>query len=128
MAQTKSLDHCSTALPQSIKVALLPSSLFLLITPHYTYFFDVCRYPAGALKHRAVVARNISEKNITNANLQAVMDYVKKVGAGNLNEADFKSECGLGVVVTKEEIKKAVADLLASKRDELNEKRFVTVT
>jgi hypothetical protein len=56
--------------------------------------------------------------------LQACLDYLKKVGPADLNEGEFKSECGLGVVVSQEEIVKAVADLLKEKREELLEKRF----
>jgi hypothetical protein len=41
-----------------------------------------------------------------------------------LNEAEFRSECGLGVVVSQEEIVKSVADLLKEKREELLEKRY----
>ena len=41
-----------------------------------------------------------------------------------MNEAEFRSECGLGVVVTQEEIVKAVGDLLKEKRGELLEQRY----
>lgn len=87
-------------------------------------FSDYHRYPATALRHRPALARAIAAKEVTNSNLQASLDYLKKVGPADFNEAEFRSECGLGVVVSQEDIVKAVADLLKEKRDELLEKRY----
>lgn len=82
------------------------------------------RYPANAIRHRPVLARAIAAKDVTNSNLQPSLDYLKKVGGGELNVEHFRSECGLGVVVSQEEIEKAVSALIQEKKEELLEKRY----
>lgn len=82
------------------------------------------KYPAVALRHRPVLAKAIAAKEVTNSNLQACIDYLKKVGPADLNVEEFRSENGLGVVVSNEEIAKAVSDLLKEKHAELVEKRY----
>lgn len=72
------------------------------------------------------MARAIVAKEVTNSNLQASLDYLKKVGAGELNVDEFRAECGFGVVVSQQEIENAVRNLLEEKKDELKEKRYIS--
>lgn len=82
------------------------------------------KFPANAKRHRAFIARNIVSKQITNTNIQPCLDYLKKLGADDLNEATFKEECGLGFVVSKEQVQAAVSKLIEQKREELLTKRY----
>lgn len=82
------------------------------------------KYPANALAHRPVLARFVAEKKVTATNLQPSLDYLKKVGAGALDVEAFKTDCGVGVVISKDQIATAVRELLTEKKAELEEKRY----
>eukprot|EP01111_Echinosteliopsis_oligospora_P012983 TRINITY_DN4544_c0_g1_i2.p1 TRINITY_DN4544_c0_g1~~TRINITY_DN4544_c0_g1_i2.p1 ORF type:complete len:782 (-),score=211.80 TRINITY_DN4544_c0_g1_i2:3-2348(-) len=82
------------------------------------------KYPANASKYRPYLAKLVVAKKVTSNNLQATLDYLKKVGNGELNEDNFYSECGVGVVVSHEQIAEAVRHLLREKDAELKEKRY----
>jgi len=84
------------------------------------------RYPANAARHRALLAKFVVEKKVTNTNLNACLDYLKKIGAEDLDVEAFKVECGVGVSVSKEQITEAVRAILNDKREEVLAKRYRT--
>ncbi|GAM21997.1 hypothetical protein SAMD00019534_051720 [Acytostelium subglobosum LB1] len=82
------------------------------------------KYPANALKHRAVLAQCVAKKTVTAINIQASFDYLHRVGSQDLDVADFEKQCGVGVVITKEQVREAVATFIEERLAELKEVRY----
>jgi len=77
-------------------------------------------------KHIGYIAKKIASKDLaSNDQVQAAVKYVADVD--EIDEAKFNEECGVGVVVTQEEVQAAVKSLLESRKDELVEKRYTLV-
>ncbi|ORX81559.1 glutaminyl-tRNA synthetase [Anaeromyces robustus] len=77
-------------------------------------------------KHIGYIAKKIASKDLaSNDQVQAAVKYA--ADNDTIDEAKFNEECGVGVVVTPEEIQAAVKSLLDSKKDELIEKRYTFV-
>jgi len=77
-------------------------------------------------KHIGYISKKIASKDLaSNDQVQAAIKYVADVD--EIDEAKFNEECGVGVVVTPEEIQAAVKNLLDSRKDELIEKRYTLV-
>ncbi|ELP85004.1 glutaminyl-tRNA synthetase, putative [Entamoeba invadens IP1] len=71
---------------------------------------------------RPQIIQWILEKKVTNNNIDALITYVNK--HTDLTTETIISECGVGVVVTKEQIAAGVKRLIESKKAELIEKRY----
>ena len=56
--------------------------------------------------------------------LNAALDYVLKNPAPQLDTAALESACGVGIVVTPEQIEKAVEDVIAGVKGQILEKRY----
>ncbi|KAF2076881.1 hypothetical protein CYY_001783 [Polysphondylium violaceum] len=82
------------------------------------------KYPQNALRHRATLCKYIVKKEVSNINLQACLDYLRRTANEELNESDFVSQCGVGVVITRDQVKSAVADYISKNKDEIVEKRY----
>ncbi|CAD7697335.1 unnamed protein product [Ostreobium quekettii] len=81
--------------------------------------------PAKALEHRKVVARYVKEEKIkTNAQLDGALDYLKSLGTASLDLSELEAASGVGVVVSVEEIKAAVAQIIQEKKETLLEERY----
>jgi len=77
-------------------------------------------------KYIGYIAKKIASKDLaTNDQVQAAVKYVANVD--EIDEAKFNEECGVGVVVSQEEIQAAIKALLDSRKDELIEKRYTLV-
>ena len=72
------------------------------------------------------IARWAAEGKIKIPQLDAIQEYLKKNKAATAE--DLERECGVGVTVSEEEIKKTIDELFASKADELKEKRYTMVS
>ncbi|EFA83742.1 glutamine-tRNA ligase [Heterostelium album PN500] len=82
------------------------------------------KYPANALKHRATLAKFIAAKTVTSINVTQSMDYLRKVAGQELDLADFTASCGVGVVITREQVRDAVAAYVAERLDDLKQSRY----
>jgi len=82
------------------------------------------KYPQNAIRHRPTLCKYIVKKEVSNINLQACLDYLRRTANEELDEADFVSSCGVGVVITREQVKSAVADYIVKNKDEIVEKRY----
>ena len=66
-----------------------------------------------------------SGKIDSEARLNAALDYVLKNPEPNpVNQADFESACGVGIVVTNEQIEQSVQSAIAAARGEILAKRY----
>ncbi|WIA16884.1 hypothetical protein OEZ85_013812 [Tetradesmus obliquus] len=83
------------------------------------------KHPANALVHRPMLLEAIlAEKVKTTTQLDGAFEYLKKVGGEPTDAAAFEEAAGVGVVVTPEQISAAVADAIASKKEQLLEDRY----
>lgn len=88
------------------------------------FYTMASKYPANAVKHRKLVIEYIIKKEIGTLNLQACLDYVKLHALDDIVLDDFKSTCGVGVVITNEQIKDAVTDYFTKHNSEILSKRY----
>ncbi|XP_072276713.1 glutamine--tRNA ligase isoform X1 [Pyxicephalus adspersus] len=65
-----------------------------------------------------------SKKIGTDLQLNAALDYVKGHPVDPIDVADFEKECGVGVVVTPEEIEEAVEAVIQKYKEQLLEERY----
>ncbi|TPX54510.1 hypothetical protein PhCBS80983_g05888 [Powellomyces hirtus] len=77
-----------------------------------------------ALPHLPYIAKAIQNKKLTsNDQVTAAIKHAEKAG-DTINNVAFDVDCGVGVVVTLEDIRDTVAALIASKKKDLDEKRY----
>ncbi|XP_068108759.1 glutamine--tRNA ligase [Hyperolius riggenbachi] len=65
-----------------------------------------------------------SKKIATDLQLNAALDYIKGHPVDPINVADFEKECGVGIVVTPEEIEEAVEAVIQKYKPQLLEERY----
>uniref|UniRef100_A0A336LZF8 Probable glutamine--tRNA ligase n=1 Tax=Culicoides sonorensis TaxID=179676 RepID=A0A336LZF8_CULSO len=78
-------------------------------------------------EHLGFVAKNIVEKKIdTQQRLDAALEYLLSHTAkqGGINVVEFEKACGVGIVVTPEEIDKAVEAEIKKNKEELLKNRY----
>lgn len=80
--------------------------------------------PASASVHRNTLVDYIVSNKIGKLNIMQSIAYLKKLGSDPPNATDFEKECGVGVVVTKEEVRSTVDGMIKEKRDEIVEQRY----
>lgn len=80
----------------------------------------------GASTLLGVVAKWIVEGKVRAPQLDAITELVKK--NKNATTAEIEKECGVGVTVSEEVVKKTIADLFAAKAEEIKEKRYMMVS
>mmetsp|Transcript_3801 Transcript_3801/g.5308 ORF Transcript_3801/g.5308 Transcript_3801/m.5308 type:complete len:764 (+) Transcript_3801:110-2401(+) len=83
-----------------------------------------CTLPAAAVVHRPLIVKYIASKKIGKTNFQEALDFLKKIGGDPLSTEDFEKECGVGVVVTAEQIKKGVSEVIESQKAAIVEERY----
>lgn len=77
-----------------------------------------------ALPYLPYISKAIKNGKLTsNDQISAAIKFAEKAGP-TIDDKKFDQECGVGVVVTPEEVRDAVSALIASKRKELEEKRY----
>jgi len=93
------------------------------VLPWKTALYDVATtYPAEALQHRAVLIKYLVEGKLTKTTFANAKNYVKKQRhEASLDTNDFESTCGIGVVITADDIKNAVAATLEKNKAKLDE-------
>lgn len=64
----------------------------------------------------------------TNIQVDAALQYVKNLGGADINDDDFKRECGVGIEYTKEDITRDIAKYFEEHKKELEESRYKGVT
>ncbi|KAL6761426.1 tRNA synthetases class I, catalytic domain-containing protein [Haematococcus lacustris] len=88
-------------------------------------YYAAGKFPANALVHRPTLLSYVLEEKIkSNAQMDGAFDYLKKLAAGSLNTAALEQSAGVGVEVTPEDIKAAVAALVEEHKARLLEDRY----
>ncbi|EGC32483.1 glutamine-tRNA ligase [Dictyostelium purpureum] len=82
------------------------------------------KYPANALKHRPTLCKYIVNKTVTAINLTACLEFLRRTANEELDVAEFESQCGVGVVITREQVKEAVKNYIDTNKEQLLEKRY----
>ncbi|TPX64295.1 hypothetical protein SpCBS45565_g05991 [Spizellomyces sp. 'palustris'] len=77
-----------------------------------------------ARPHLPYIAKAIKTGRLSsNDQISAAIKYAEKAGQ-SLNDSKFDQECGVGVVVTPKEIIATVSNVIESRKEDLNEKRY----
>lgn len=58
------------------------------------------------------------------AKLTAAIKFVQDNSTGNINRAEFEKQCGVGVVVTQDEVEAAVAQVMKKHKDAIIKQRY----
>ncbi|MEW5320129.1 MAG: hypothetical protein WDW38_011226 [Sanguina aurantia] len=83
------------------------------------------RFPANALVHRPQLVKYVMAEQIkSTAQLEGAFEYLKKLGGVALDTSALEESCGVGVVVTGEQIKAAIAEAIAGSKEKLLEERY----
>lgn len=83
------------------------------------------QFPANALVHRPVFLSYVmSDKIKSMPQLDGALDFLKKLGGAELDLKSLEESAGVGVVVTADQIKTAVAECIVSNEGKLNEERY----
>ncbi|OEL25456.1 Glutamine--tRNA ligase [Dichanthelium oligosanthes] len=83
------------------------------------------KYPTNALVHRPVLIKYVLSTKIKNpAQLDAALLFLTNTGPDSLDVEKFEEACGVGVVVSIEEIKSTVTDVLEENMEAIKEQRY----
>ncbi|MEW5304384.1 MAG: hypothetical protein WDW36_006995 [Sanguina aurantia] len=83
------------------------------------------RFPANALVHRPQLVKYVMAEQVkSTAQLEGAFEYLKKLGGVALDTSALEESCGVGVVVTGEQIKAAIAEAIAGSKEKLLEERY----
>nr|CAB3475950.1 unnamed protein product [Digitaria exilis] len=83
------------------------------------------KYPTNALVHRPVLIKYVLSTKIKNpAQLDAALSFLTNTGPDSLDVEKFEEACGVGVVVSIEEIKSTVTDVLEENMEAIKEQRY----
>ncbi|CAN6326894.1 unnamed protein product [Urochloa humidicola] len=83
------------------------------------------KYPANALVHRPDLIKYIlSEKIKNSAQLDAALSFLSTLGPDSLDPVKFEEACGVGVVVSFEEIQSTVTDVVNENMEAIVEQRY----
>nr|CAB3471930.1 unnamed protein product [Digitaria exilis] len=83
------------------------------------------KYPTNALVHRPVLIKYVLSTKIKNpAQLDAALSFLTNTGPDSLDVEKFEEACGVGVVVSIEEIKSTVTDVLQENMEAIKEQRY----
>ncbi|CAO2181181.1 unnamed protein product [Urochloa humidicola] len=83
------------------------------------------KYPTNALVHRPVLIKYVLSTKIKNpAQLDAALSFLTNTGPDSLDVEKFEEACGVGVVVSIEEIKSTVTDVLEENMQAIKEQRY----
>jgi len=76
------------------------------------------KFPPEALKHRSLVIDYIVTGRMGVVQLGESIKYFKTLKGGDLDVKDFESKCGIGIVVTPEEIRENLKKILSDHKEE----------
>lgn len=83
------------------------------------------KFPANALSHRPhAIAMVMDKKLCTLPQMDACYKFLKAVGAESFDSAALEEACGVGVVVTREEVAAAVAGQIEAHKADILERRY----
>ena len=83
------------------------------------------QFPANALVHRPVFLSYVMNEKIKSMpQLDGALDFLKKLGGTELDPKALEESAGVGVVISTDQIKTAVADCIKSNKAKLNEERY----
>nr|ATA66951.1 glutaminyl-tRNA synthetase [Saccharum hybrid cultivar]QCS40596.1 glutaminyl-tRNA synthetase [Saccharum hybrid cultivar] len=83
------------------------------------------KYPTNALVHRPVLISYVLSTKIKNpAQLDAALSFLTNTGPDSLDVGKFEEACGVGVIVSIEEIKSTVTDVLEENMEAIKEQRY----
>lgn len=106
---------------QNKNVADLPKGVGMLI-------YHLCsKIKTQALGHLDLLVTLVAaDKLDTTVRVDCALEYVLNHGVtnANINVADLEKHCGVGIVVTPEEIDKAVEEVLSKNKSDLVEQRY----
>jgi len=77
-----------------------------------------------AVVHRSALVKYVATGKVGKINLSAALNYLKKLGSDPLDVSDFENQCGIGVVITREDVKKAVASSITENLEEIKKERY----
>jgi len=92
------------------------------------YYQVASALPANCAAHRPLLVQYIADGKIDKNNLELAFKFVKKMGTDPIEPKDLDKEAGVGVVVTPEDIKRAVAEVFAANREQMVEQRYRFLT
>lgn len=76
-------------------------------------------------KHICLLVKYISENKLdTTQRIDHGLEFLRSLISENIDLAEFEKSCGVGIVVTPEQIKQTVESLLSQNMNELIEKRY----
>ncbi|XP_054634914.1 glutamine--tRNA ligase [Dunckerocampus dactyliophorus] len=76
-------------------------------------------------KHLGFLAENIAQRKIcTEQQLAAALEFVKNHPQDHLNQSEFDEACGVGVVITPEQIEDAVESVIKKHKEQLEKERY----
>ncbi|KAG2491132.1 hypothetical protein HYH03_010575 [Edaphochlamys debaryana] len=83
------------------------------------------KYPANALCHRPMLLGYVMCEHMkSNAQLDGAFEYLRKVGSTEVDKKALEEASGVGVVVTGEQIKAAVAEEVEASKEKLLAERY----
>ncbi|XP_056129518.1 glutamine--tRNA ligase [Lampris incognitus] len=76
-------------------------------------------------KHLALLSAYIAQRKIcTELQLTAALDFVKNCSQDSVNQRGFEDACGVGVVITPEQIEDAVETVIKKHKEQLLKERY----
>eukprot|EP01116_Phalansterium_solitarium_P013460 TRINITY_DN30823_c0_g1_i1.p1 TRINITY_DN30823_c0_g1~~TRINITY_DN30823_c0_g1_i1.p1 ORF type:complete len:773 (-),score=346.87 TRINITY_DN30823_c0_g1_i1:174-2492(-) len=82
------------------------------------------RPPSPGAAHRALLVKYVVEAKVGKVNLDAAIEYLVKLAADPFDAADFELQCGVGVVLSSDDIRRGVAAVLDAEKAALVEQRY----
>lgn len=77
------------------------------------------------LKHISLIVKYIFEKKLdTTQRIDCSLEFLRSSISENLDVTGFEKSCGIGIVVTQEEITQVVKSIISKNKNELVEKRY----
>eukprot|EP01117_Protostelium_nocturnum_P012305 TRINITY_DN452_c0_g2_i1.p1 TRINITY_DN452_c0_g2~~TRINITY_DN452_c0_g2_i1.p1 ORF type:complete len:791 (+),score=286.40 TRINITY_DN452_c0_g2_i1:539-2911(+) len=88
------------------------------------YYSVATTLPASAAAHRDLVVEMVANEKLHKNNLDLAFKFLKKLGPDPLDVKEFERECGVGVVITRNDVNAAVAKALEENKAALVEERY----
>lgn len=77
------------------------------------------------IKHIYLIVKYISENKFdTTQKIDCSLEFLRSSISENINISEFEKSCGVGIIVTIEEIKQTVESIILQNKNELIEKRY----
>jgi len=96
-----------------------PSTVSSVVKSHIESLIEVAGKMNDCPKARSFLLTYILEGKLGTVQRDLAIKYFKAKKDGPFEVADFEKECGVGVVVSSEEIEKTLKDIMETKKDEI---------